>query len=85
MAAVLSVRPVKKPQLFLDGQPIDAAPTFRGGPQTGALPGSFEDGLALRVVHALTHENGGDGGGGMCDGGHQSVCSMVSGVQTYGV
>ena len=83
-AAVLGVRPVKKPQLFLDGQPIDAAPTFRGGPQTGAFPGSFEDGFALHIVHALTHENGGDGGGGMFDGGHQSVCSMVSGVQTHG-
>jgi hypothetical protein len=31
-AAVPGVRPVKKPQLFLDGQPIDAAPTFRGRP-----------------------------------------------------
>jgi hypothetical protein len=84
-AAVLDVRQVKKTQLFLDGQPIDAAATFRVCPQPGAFPGSFEDGFALRVVHAITHENGGDGGCGMFDGGHQSVCSMVSGVQTYGV
>jgi aryl sulfotransferase len=39
-------------QLLLDGQPIDAAPTFWCGPQPCALPGSFEDGFALRVVHA---------------------------------
>ena len=76
-SAVLGVRLVEKAQLFLDGQPIDAAPTFRRGPQPGARSGGFEDGFALRVVHALTHENGGDGGGGLFDGGHQSVCSML--------
>src|SRR4051794_40541458 len=84
-AAVLCVRPVQKTQLFLNGQPIDAAPTFGGCPQSGALPGSFENRFALRVVHALTYENGGDGGGDMFDGGHRSVCSMVSGVQIYSV
>ena len=59
----LSINPVrpswvhagKKTQLFLDGQPIDAAATFRVCPQPGAFPGSFEDGFALRVVHAITH------------------------------
>jgi hypothetical protein len=82
-AAVLGVRPVKKAQLFLDGQSIDAAAMFRGGPQPGSLPGSLEDGFALRVVDPLAHENGGDRGGGLFDGGHQSVCSVLSGVQTY--
>jgi hypothetical protein len=75
---------VEKAKLFLDRQPIDAAPMFRGRPQPGALPRSFEDGLALRIVQALTHEDGGDSGGGAFDGGHQPVCLIVSGVQTCG-
>ncbi len=44
-SAVLGVCPVKKAQLFLNGQPIDAAPTFRRGPQPGARSGGFKTAL----------------------------------------
>ena len=80
-AAVLGVGLVEEAKFFLDGQPIDAAAMFRGRPQPGALPGGFEDGLALRVVDALTHEDGGDGGGGAFDGGHDPVCFMSPGCK----
>jgi hypothetical protein len=46
-AAVLGVCPVKKTQLFLDGQPIDIAQTFRDRPQPGAFPRGFELKTAL--------------------------------------
>ena len=84
-AAVLGVGLVEKAKFFLNCQPIDAAAMFRGRPQPGALPGGFEDGLALRVVHALAHEDGGDSGGDAFDRGHDPVCFIVSGVQTCGV
>src|SRR5208282_2326336 len=83
-AAVLGVGLVEETQFLLDSQPIDTAAMFRSCPQPGTLPGNFEDSLALRAVHALAHEDGGDSGGGTLDGGHQAVCFIVSGVQTYG-
>ncbi len=82
--AAIGVGPVEEAKFFLDGQPIDAAAMFRGCPQPGALPGGFEDGFALRVVDAFTHEDGGDGGGDAFDRGHDPVCFNVSGVQTCG-
>jgi hypothetical protein len=54
---------------------------LRCGPQSGAFSGSFEDGLALRVVHTLTHEDGGDSGGGAFDRDHGPVCFVMFGVQ----
>jgi hypothetical protein len=71
-------------QFFLNGQPIDAAAMFRSCPRPGAFPGGFENGFALRVVDALAHEDGGDGGGDAFDRGHDPVCFKVSGVQTWG-
>src|SRR5271165_2273202 len=76
---------VEEAKLFLDRQPIDAAPMFRRRPQSGALPGNFEEGFALRVVYALTHEDGGDSGGGAFDRGHDPVCFITPGVQTSGL
>ena len=73
-AAVLGVGLVEEAKLFLNCQPIDAAAMFRGRPQPGALPRGFEDGLALRVVDPLAHEDGGDSGGGALDRGHEPVC-----------
>src|SRR5271165_7086162 len=84
-AAVLGVGPVEEAKFFLNSQPIDAAAMFRGRPQPGALPCGFENGFALRVIDAFTHEDGGDGGGDMFDRGHDPVCFKVSGVQTWGL
>jgi len=75
---------IEEAELFFNCQPIHTAAMLRGRPQPGALPGSFEDSLALRVVHAIGNEDGGDRGGGLFDGGHQVVCSIAFGVQTCG-
>ena len=84
-AAVLGVGPVEEAKFFLNSQPIDAAAAmFRGRPQPGSLPCGFENGFALRVIDAFTHEDGGDGGGDTFDRGHDPVCFKVSGVQTWG-
>jgi hypothetical protein len=82
--AVVSVGLIEEAELFFNCQSIDAAAMFRGRPQPGAFPRGFEDSLALRIVHALAHEDGGDRGGGALDGGHEPVCITVSGVQAYG-
>jgi Plasmid pRiA4b ORF-3-like protein len=82
--AVLGVSLVEKPEFFLNGQPIDATAMFRGCPKARALPGSFENGFALRVVHSFPHEDGGDSGGGAFDRGHDIVCFKVFGVQALG-
>jgi hypothetical protein len=80
-AAALSVSLVEEAKLFLDCHSIDATAMLRCGPQSGAFSGSFEDGLALRVVHTLTHEDGGDSGGGAFDRDHGPVCFVMFGVQ----
>jgi hypothetical protein len=83
-SAVLGVSLVEKAKFFLNGQPIDATAMFRGCPKARALPGSFENGFALRVVHSFPHEDGGDSGGGAFDRGHDTVCFKVFGVQAWG-
>jgi hypothetical protein len=84
-AAIPGVSLVKEARLFLDRQPIDIAPMFRGRPKAGALPGGFEDGLALCVVHTLAHKDGGRDGGGAFDGAHDPVCFRTPGVQAVGL
>lgn len=46
----LAIRLIEKPQLFLDGQPVDAAAPFGGGAQARALASGFEHRFALRVI-----------------------------------
>ena len=75
---------IEEPQFLLDRQPVDAAAAFGRCAQPGALPGGSEHGLALGVVHALADEDGGDGGGGARDGGHDPVCFIIFGEQTSG-
>ncbi len=82
--AVLGVGLVEEAQLLLDRQPVHAAAAFGRGTQAGPLPGGFEHRVALGVVHALTDEDGGDGGSSTLDGGHAPVCLITSGVQANG-
>ena len=66
--SALGIGLVEEAQFLLDRQPLDARPTLGRSMQAGTLPGGFEHRLALRVVHPLADEDGGDGGGDTCDG-----------------
>ena len=75
---------IEEPQFLLNRQPVDAAAAFGRCAQAGALPGGFEDRLALGVVDPLADEDGGNGGGGALGGGHEPVCFIIFGEQTSG-
>jgi hypothetical protein len=51
--------------------------------QAGTLPRHFEHRFALRVVHPLANEDGGNGGSDARDRSHEPVCSIVFGEQTH--
>ena len=81
--SALGVGLVEEAQFLLDRQPLDARPTLGRSMQASTLPGGFEHGFALRVVHPLADEDGGDGGSDARDGSHEPTCSFAFGEQTH--
>ena len=79
----LGIGLVEEAQLLLDRQPLDARPTLGRRTQAGTLPRRFELRFALRVIHPLANEDGGDGGGDARDRSHEPVCSFAFGEQTH--
>lgn len=77
-ATLAGIGAIKEAQFLLDGEAINDASTFGRGTQAGPVPGGFEHRLALGVVHALAHEDGGDGRGGALDPTHEgSLLSLL--------
>lgn len=79
----LGIGLVEEAQLLLDSQPLDARPTLGRRMQAGTLPRRFEHRFALRVIHPLANEDGGDSGSDARDRSHEPVCSFVFGEQIH--
>ena len=67
--SALDIGLVEEAQFLLDRQALDARSPLGRSMQAGTLPGGFEYGFALCVVHPLTDKDGGDGSGNACNRG----------------